>query len=324
MQFTIKKLIYKKYKHIKSLFYKVLFDLLRKFVKNVNSIVNNNYIRLNWLINFILFSVVFFSCNDRQDEVIARVEDKYLYKSDIKLKFNSFDNKKDSILKVRNFIDKWARKNLLYQKALINLPEYRIDNLENLINNYRYDLYGSVYKEKLLKKALDTLSLEKKINLFYEENYDIFKLNESLYKIRFIQFPIDNVDKNEIIKSFIRYNKIDKKFLDSLSYQFNNKIFSDSNWITKKKLINSVPFINNNNLKKYVKKMNYFEYKDSLELYLLYMLDYKKNGEIAPLSHVISSVKNIILNKNKIDFSKIIDRDIIQDAIKSKKFEIYK
>tara|TARA_Y100001970_G_scaffold228995_1_gene283874 strand:- start:2790 stop:3698 length:909 start_codon:yes stop_codon:yes gene_type:complete len=302
----------------------VLFDLLRKFVKNVNSIVNNNYIRLNWLINFILFSVVFFSCNDRQDEVIARVEDKYLYKSDIKLKFNSFDNKKDSILKVRNFIDKWARKNLLYQKALINLPEYRIDNLENLINNYRYDLYGSVYKEKLLKKALDTLSLEKKINLFYEENYDIFKLNESLYKIRFIQFPIDNVDKNEIIKSFIRYNKIDKKFLDSLSYQFNNKIFSDSNWITKKKLINSVPFINNNNLKKYVKKMNYFEYKDSLELYLLYMLDYKKNGEIAPLSHVISSVKNIILNKNKIEFSKIIDRDIIQDAIKSKKFEIYK
>ncbi|MBK77750.1 MAG: peptidylprolyl isomerase [Flavobacteriaceae bacterium] len=302
----------------------MLFDLLRKFVKNVNSIVNNNYIRLNWLINFILFSVVFFSCNDRQDEVIARVEDKYLYKSDIKLKFNSFDNKKDSILKVRNFIDKWARKNLLYQKALINLPEYRIDNLENLINNYRYDLYGSVYKEKLLKKALDTLSLEKKINLFYEENYDIFKLNESLYKIRFIQFPIDNVDKNEIIKSFIRYNKIDKKFLDSLSYQFNNKIFSDSNWITKKKLINSVPFINNNNLKKYVKKMNYFEYKDSLELYLLYMLDYKKNGEIAPLSHVISSVKNIILNKNKIEFSKIIDRDIIQDAIKSKKFEIYK
>ena len=69
--------------------------------------------------------------------------------------------------------------------------------------------------------------------------------------------------------------------------------------------------------------MNYFEYKDSLELYLLYVIDYKNNGEIAPLSHVVTSIKNIILNKNKIEYSKKIDKEIIQDAIKSKKFEIY-
>ena len=138
-----------------------------------------------------------------------------------------------------------------------------------------------------------------------------------------IQFPIDNVDKNDIKKSFIRYNDIDKLFLDSLSYQFTNKILSDSIWITKRKLINDVSFLNNDNLKKIVKKMNYFELKDSLELNLLYIIDFKNNGEIAPLSHVVSSIKNIILNKNKIEFLKKIDKDIIQDAINTKKFEIY-
>ena len=70
--------------------------------------------------------------------------------------------------------------------------------------------------------------------------------------------------------------------------------------------------------------MNYFEYKDSIDLYLLYMIDNKINGEIAPLSHVVSSIKNIILNKNKVNFSKKIDKEIIQDAIKSNKFEVYK
>ena len=319
-----KKIKRQKYKHIKLLFYNVLLNLLRLKKKLLIAMLIT-IMKNNWPLRFILSLVfIFFTfCNSNKDEVLARVGDKYLYKSDIKMKLDSFENDKDSILKVRNFIDNWARKNLLYQKSLVNLPEYKVKDLENLIDNYRYDLFGTVYKESLLNNLLDTLSIDKKLNLFYEENQDIFRLNESLFKIRFIQFPNDNVDKNDIIKSFIRYNKLDKTFLDSLSYQFTNKIFSDSIWITKKGLINNVSFINNSNIERYIKKMNYFEYKDSLELYLLYVIDFKKNGEIAPLSHVISSIKNIILNKNKVEFSKKIDKEIIQDAIKSKKFEIY-
>ena len=139
MQFTIKKSIYKTYKHIKLLFYNVLINLLRKFNKNVNSIC-----------------LFFKSCNSNKDEVLARVGDKYLYKSDIKI--DSFENDEDSILKIRNFIDNWARRNLLYQKALINLSDLKVKDLENLIENYTYDLYGSVYKETLLNKLLDTLT----------------------------------------------------------------------------------------------------------------------------------------------------------------------
>ena len=304
----------------------MLLDLLRYYNKNVNTIVNKHVFKRNGLPKFILSFIIFFVfefCNTNKDEVIARVEDKYFYKSDIKLKTDSFETEKDSILKVRTFIDNWARKNLLYQKALVNLSDDKVEELENLINNYRYDLYGTVYKETLLNKMIDTLTVEERINSFYKDNDQIFRLNESLFKIRFIQFPINNVDKNDIIKSFIRYNKIDKLYLDSLSYQFTNKILTDSIWITKKRLINNVSFIKNDNLKKYVKKMNYFEFEDSLELSLLYIIDYKKNGEIAPLSHVVSSIKNIILNKNKIEFSKKIDKEIIQDAIKSNKFEIF-
>ena len=326
MQFTIKKSIYKTYKHIKLLFYNMLINLLKKVNKNVNNIVNNIDLRFNWLIKLFLFSFIclfFKSCNSKKDEVLARVGDKYLYKSDINIKIDSFENDEDSILKTRNFIDNWARRNLLYQKALINLSDLKVKDLENLIENYTYDLYGSVYKETLLNKLLDTLTIDEEVNSFFKENAKIFKLNESLFKIRFIQFPIDNVDKNDIIKSFIRYNDIDKLFLDSLSYQFTNKILSDSIWISKKTFLNRVSFVNNNNIKRYSKKMNYFEYKDSLDLYLLYMIDNKKNGEIAPFSHVASSIKNIILNRNKVNFSKKIDKEIIQDAIKSNKFEIY-
>ena len=102
MQFTIKKSIYKTYKHIKLLFYNVLIHLLRKFNKNVNSIVNNIHLRFNWLIKLFIFSFIclfFKSCNSNKDEVLARVGDKYLYKSDIKI--DSFENDEDFILRTK-------------------------------------------------------------------------------------------------------------------------------------------------------------------------------------------------------------------------------
>ena len=89
-------------------------------------------------------------------------------------------------------------------------------------------MYGSVYKETLLNKLLDTLTIDNQINSFFKENAEIFKLNEPLFKFVY-SVSIDNVDKNDIIKSFIRYNYIDKLFLDSLSYQFTNKILSRFN-----------------------------------------------------------------------------------------------
>ena len=73
MQFTIKKSIYKTYKHIKLLFYNVLIDLLRKFNKNVNSIVNNIHLRFNWLIKLFLF-LLFFLVAIQKRWSFARVE----------------------------------------------------------------------------------------------------------------------------------------------------------------------------------------------------------------------------------------------------------
>ena len=96
MQFTIKKLIYKKYKHIKLLFNNMLLDLLRYYNKNVNSIVNKYIFKRNGLPKSILLFIILFIfqfCNTNKDEVLARVEDKYFYKSDIKLEVDSFELK---------------------------------------------------------------------------------------------------------------------------------------------------------------------------------------------------------------------------------------
>ena len=47
-----------------------------------------------------------------------------------------------------------------------------------------------------------------------------------------------------------------------------------------------------------------------------------KADETAPLAHVKKTLKNLILNRRKIEFSRYFDNEILQDAIRSKKYEL--
>ena len=72
-----------------------------------------------------------------------------------------------------------------------------------------------------------------------------------------------------------------------------------------------------------IRDRNYYEVKDSLDLYLFYIIQRLGKDQIAPLPYVENTIKNIVFNKKKIDFIKDFDDDILKDAIKTKKFETY-
>ena len=84
-----------------------------------------------------------------------------------------------------------------------------------------------------------------------------------------------------------------------------------------------LPFLDNKNLNKYIKKSQFFEVKDSLDLYLFTVEDFVKSDEIAPIEYITPTIQNIILNKRKREFLIQFNREILQDAIKTKKLEIY-
>ena len=87
-------------------------------------------------------------------------------------------------------------------------------------------------------------------------NKGVFNLNTPLYKVRFIHIPPNNVDLLEIQSSFQRFNKNDRSFLDSLSFQFNNYLLADSIWLKKRDLISEVNFLNQQNIEKF-----YFDHR---------------------------------------------------------------
>jgi hypothetical protein len=84
-----------------------------------------------------------------------------------------------------------------------------------------------------------------------------------------------------------------------------------------------IPVINAENKKELLKKSNFIQLKDSLGLYLMQINDVLHRNDVAPIEYVMPTIKQIVINKRKLEFIKELEKDITKDAIKNKQFEIY-
>jgi hypothetical protein len=268
-------------------------------------------------------SCSFFKTTD--DRVpVARVNDEYLYEEDIETLVGEGVSKEDSTFIVNGFINRWATQLLLVDGAERNLPEVKQANFEKLVIQYKKDLYTKAYLEALVKKSIDKVVGDDEAQQVYEANKETFKLNEELVKFRYITIPNNAINEDDIKERFKRFDEEDKKYLDSISVQFKSYSLNDSIWIQTSQIVNKISALNSENKKELLKKSNFIQLKDSLDLYLMQIKDVLYQNDIAPLDYVKPTIDQIILNKRKLELIKKLETDITKDAIKNKQFEIYK
>lgn len=117
---------------------------------------------------------------------VARVDDSYLYKDDVAALLTPKMSVEDSVVIVNRFIDRWATQQLLMGGARRNISLSEQERLDNLVNQYKLDLYAQAYKDALVSKTLDTTISDTEAREFYEQNPTNFKLNDELLKLRYI------------------------------------------------------------------------------------------------------------------------------------------
>ena len=273
---------------------------------------------------FILITILLSSCNEltstKNDKLVSRVGENYLYESEIP----DFSFYEDSLIRKKVFIDSWARENIFFDLSLVNLDQKSIINLDELIERYKRDLYINSYKDILINSMVDSIIIDSEIDEYYDKNLNKFKLNEDLIKFRFVKIPLDNININKIRNGLIRFSSFDKNLIDSLSFQLASYNLNDSLWITKRDFFNQVDFINYENEKKYVKKGQLISKRDSMYVNLLFIDDILQANSIAPRSYLSDRIKSTIYNNRKILLIRELNKEIINDAIKSKKYELYK
>ena len=257
------------------------------------------------------------------DDVIARVNDSYLSKSDILKILPENYTKEDSTTMVNNYITNWATEQLLVQGATLNLEDKTQDEFNALIEQYKNDLFSKAYLEALVYRDLDTVVSKAEAAKYYQENKQAFKLNEDLIKFRYINIDENRLDFKEVKQKFLRFNTKDKQDLNEIAIQFKSYSLNDSIWIRLGQVITKIPTVTPENKNELLKKSNFIQSKDSLGLYLMQINDVLLRNDEAPLEYVQPTIKQIVVNKRKLELIRQLKKDITKDAIKNKQFEIY-
>ncbi|MEP3211519.1 MAG: peptidyl-prolyl cis-trans isomerase [Maribacter sp.] len=254
---------------------------------------------------------------------IARVGESYLYKEDIASLLYDGMTKGDSATIVTNFINNWATKQLLLTKAKINLPEDKLAEFDALVADYQTDLYTRAYKDALVQQAADSMVTETQLKRFYENEKENFRLQERLVKIRFVQLPKRFLNKDEVTKRLKSFKKKDIAYLDSIGVQFKKLNFNDSLWVSASRVINEIPPLTLENQDKYLKKSQFFELEDALGVYLAMVTGVLQVNDVAPLSFIEPTIKQVLINRRKLNYIRQLETEVIDEAIKEKEFEVY-
>ena len=276
---------------------------------------------------FSLCFLVIFSCDlalkPNSQDSIARVNSSFLTLDDIDTALFEGLSQQDSLIQIQNAINNWATEQLLQDGARINLEAKQQSEFEILVQQYKSDLYTSAYLEALVKQNLDTTITIQELEEVYNQNKELFVLKEDLIKLRYINHDKNLPNSNEIKRRFRRYNAEDRTVLDTISLQFNSFFLNDSVWIKSSQVISKIKPLKKGFNKVLLKKINFIQLKDSLGLYLMEVKDLLEIGSQAPMAYALPTLKQIIINKRKLKLVNQLKSEIVDDAIKNKKFEIY-
>lgn len=260
---------------------------------------------------------------EEEKEPLARVGDTFLYKEDIASLIGDDMTTQDSTIFVNNYINNWASKQLLLSKSKINLPEEKLAEFDRLVSDYRADLYTRAYIEALVNQSQDTSVTKSQLQEFYEREKENFKLNEKLVQLRFVGMSGQFLDRDGVESKIKRWEDSDRRYLDSIAVQFKKIHFNDSIWVSASRVIQEIPPLTQANEESHLKKSQFFELQDSLEVYLGLVTNVLEVNETAPFDYVEPDIRQLILNRRRLNYIKQLETEIIDEAIKKNEFEVY-
>jgi hypothetical protein len=276
----------------------------------------------------ILFSIfLLVGCRNKHSQskriAIAEVGRVVLYYDEMPKLVQRGINEADSAALFQNYINKWAKRQLLLQKAEENLSPALKDEITKQLEETRSNLVIYQYQRQMILEKLDTVLTDAEIENYYAANENSFVLTSNIVKALFIKIPLETPDLNKI-RTLARSNDHnDLQRLETYCYQFAEK-FDDFNeaWVPMDKLSVELPQ-NIENEENFLKRNTFFETSDSTSLYLISILDYRLRSSLAPFEYVKDDIKRIIWNARRFEFIQSLENGIYNDALKDNSFKIY-
>ena len=263
------------------------------------------------------------SCSQKQVKTpLAQVGTKLLYLEDVQEVLPGKLSQADSTLWVDDFVKKWVQSELLILNAEENLTTLQKDVNQEL-EEYRNSLITYRYKKELMAQKMDTVITDKEIQTYYDGHKANFILKNDIVKAIYLKIPLE-VASPETVKNLCLDNDPQKlQELDEYGIRYAKSYDRfDDQWIDANRILDQIPK-EIDNLERFLRRNKFIESEDTDYYYFICIRDFRFEGENAPLEFVESSIKNILLNRRKVNFLKQIDTDVYKEGLESNKFKIF-
>lgn len=264
------------------------------------------------------------SCSlfERTDDILlARLDDAYLYESDVNALLYKDLSSADSLAFIQQYIYNWAQEELLLKKAELNIDFSEFD-IEQRLEDYRRSLLIHAYEQKLIKQNNDTLIESTSIQNYYQQHADDYILAEDVVKLMMVKVSEIAPELDSIKYWVFTKDSLNLEAIEAYAHQYAKRFYYNPNeWLNWREFVAFLPETSSNS--SFFKQSNTLHLKDSLDVYFVRLFDRRIQGEIAPVEYVQEEIKSILLNQKKLKTVDVIQSKLLEDAKRSKQFEIY-
>ncbi len=254
--------------------------------------------------------------SDSPENVVASYKDQNLTTQEIKAILPENVSIDDSIKLTKKYTEDWLKDKVFFEQVKDSLNESQVLAIEEKVEKYREDLILRSVEEILYKKLEEDSIKNTEIENYYDENKSSFVSNEDWVEYKYLRIPKDSV---EVYRSMFNSELPEKqKELENRvnTYDYAHQL-QDNVWGKFETLKNTAPFPSISNNKEFLQRTKNITLYDGNNVYLVKLLNFRAKGENLPLPVVKGTIKNVLVNKRKLNLLSQYKNELYENALQN-------
>ena len=256
------------------------------------------------------------------DEVVARVGEHRLLRSELADYIPAGVSPEDSVGLAQQYINAWAEELLFVDMAESQLSKEEKD-VSRELEEYRRTLLKYRFEERYINERLDTLISDEEVRTWYAAHSDKFLVDRPLLKVRYMIIPKESRNLRKIKTLMSSDDVVDLLAADSLAVTAAIRYadYSD-NWMDAILVARELGTDEESMMK--ALRNRFIEMPDDKgNLRVAYVADIVRKGSPAPLDYCEDRIRDIILSARKHTLVTGLEQELLNDARNKEKFVIY-